>query len=165
MIFEQNSALKTKYANEPVPTLKIDEGRIIAKLENDWFGIIEATGSVSAAAGLMANVSAKISIEDKDSGRAEGLDFSWTGKWKHFSNSASSIGISGYVTEPSVSLNQPDTPLANVKVTLHDVETTSNIPDVVEMTDSNGKYSFKNITSGKYKLTFENSIYHNKIYK
>lgn len=159
MVFEQNAALKTKYTNEPVPTFKVDEDRIIAKLENDWFGVLEATGSVSAAAGLIANVSAKISVTNNKSKKEQGVEFNWTGKWKHFSASASSIGISGYVTEPSVSLNQPDAPLADVKVTLHDVETTSNIPDVEFYTDSNGKYSFKNITSGKYKLTFEKDGY------
>lgn len=159
MVFEKNGTLKKKYENEPVPTFKIDEDRLMAKLEDDWFGIIEATGSVSAAAGLIANVSAKISVKDNKSKEEVGVEFNWTGKWKHFSASASSIGISGYVTEPSVSVNQPDSPLADVKVTLHDVETTNNIPDTEFYTDSNGKYSFKNITAGKYKLTFEKDGY------
>lgn len=134
-------------------------------LEKDKKPDIDFEGWLTASIGLFAKFNSRLLASAKFKAFKKefeignvGFEAEFKKEWELMNWSLTSFGCTGIITEPTTQTGGKDTPLSDVKVTLTKKDSSIDDPEPV-YTDSDGKYSFKNLSKGEYRLKCEKDGY------
>lgn len=134
-------------------------------LEKDKKPDIDFEGWLTASVGLFAKFNSRLLASAKFKAFSKefeigniGFEAEFKKEWELMNWSLTSFGCTGIITEPTTQVGGKDTPLSDVKVTLTKKDSAIDDPEPV-FTDADGKYSFKNLSKGEYRLKCEKDGY------